>query len=320
MIDLKEIIQYIKTNAYHYKTDKSLYNIIVGAKTHQTYFDACSQQLLSLYHSHPNLKYPSFDRIFNDTDENNNSNSNTLKVSPRYTFESLQQTFQVIQLLTQTISNHQHQSFSFIPVSQIEKVQKKAKQLYYQILNNNDEKLFEKEIYNLFASINSNNELSILHYFLQGYEETMYTNQQVGIIELISDEELIRIKMNDLVEMMNQIEDKEKFKILHKTIILPELSQNAYETYRHLKNDKNMQEIAVIESVKENTVEDHVLELFIKGYLSNYDLYINQTFYSAFKSFYQNNKEERLKEFKLKFPDHSYFEIKLAIVRFSREE
>ncbi|MGO3726935.1 MAG: helix-turn-helix domain-containing protein, partial [Staphylococcus carnosus] len=109
---MKEIIQYIKTHAYHYKTDKSLYNIIVGAKTHQTYFDACSQQLLSLYHSHPNLKYPSFERIFKDSNVYNNNVSKTLKVTPRYTFESIQQTFQVIQLLTQTISNHQHQSLS----------------------------------------------------------------------------------------------------------------------------------------------------------------------------------------------------------------
>ncbi|WP_237340568.1 helix-turn-helix domain-containing protein [Staphylococcus carnosus] len=319
MIDLKEIIQYIKTHAYHYKTDKSLYNIIVGAKTHQTYFDACSQQLLSLYHSHPNLKYPSFERIFKDSNVYNNNVSKTLKVTPRYTFESIQQTFQVIQLLTQTISNHQHQSLSFIPVSQIDKVQRKAKNLYYEILNNDEEKLFKEEIYTLFASINSYNELSILHYFLQGYEETMYTNQQVGMIELISEEELIRLKMNDLVEMMNQIENKDKFKILHKTIILPELSQNAFETYQYLKNDKTMKEISVIENVKENTIEDHVLELFIKGYLSDYHLYINQTFYSSFKSFYQNNKEERLKVFKSKFPEHSYFDIKLAIVRFSRE-
>lgn len=318
MIDLKEIIQYIKTHAYHYKTTKSLYNIIVGAKTHQTYFDACSQQLLSLYHSHPNLKYPSFERIFNSLNESGDNLNIDLKITPRYTFESIQQTFQVIQLLIQTISYNNHHTLSFIPVSQINKVQHRVKRIFHKIKQEQKEKLFEEEIYLLFKRINKENDNSILHYFLQGFEEKMYTNQQVGMIESLTDDDLLRIKMNDFVEMMSQLENKDDFPILNKAIILPVLSQNAYQTYQHVKEGLKMKQIAHLENVKENTVEDHILELFIKGYLSDYNKYLNEVFYSNFKPFYQNQKESRLKAFKAEFPNNSYFEIKLAIIRIAR--
>lgn len=319
MIDLKEIIQYIKTHAYPYKTAKSLYNIIVGAKTHQTYFDACSQQLLSLYHSHPNLKYPPFERIFNNLSENDDNLNIDLKINPRYTFESIQQTFQVIQLLIQTISYNNHYTLSFIPVSQINKVQRKVKIIFHKIIQDQKEKLFEKEVYQLFSRINKENDNSILHYFLQGFDETMYTNQQVGMIESLTDDNLLRIKMNDLVEMMNQLENKDVFPILNEAIILPILSQNAYQTYQHVKKGLDMKQIAHLENVKENTIEDHILELFIKGYLSDYKMYLNESFYNNFKPFYQNQKASRLKVFKSEFPNNSYFEIKLAIVRIARE-
>ncbi|MEJ7245477.1 hypothetical protein WL360_12175, partial [Staphylococcus epidermidis] len=82
----------------------SIFNIITGKKSHQTFFDACSQQLLSLYHSLPNLKYPSFERY------SNNFNIETAQYQsiinhPRHTYDSLVNTFNAIQLLTQTLSN-----------------------------------------------------------------------------------------------------------------------------------------------------------------------------------------------------------------------
>ncbi|PTE73936.1 hypothetical protein BUY44_03525, partial [Staphylococcus devriesei] len=63
---MHSIISYASTHAFNYKTDKSIYNILSGKKTHQTFFDACSQQLLSLYHSFPKLKYPSFERFITE--------------------------------------------------------------------------------------------------------------------------------------------------------------------------------------------------------------------------------------------------------------
>lgn len=38
----------------------------------------------------------------------------------------------------------------------------------------------------------------------------------------------------------------------------------------------NMNEIAEHQNVKINTIEDHVLEIFIKGYQNDYNTYVNQ--------------------------------------------
>lgn len=317
MMNLNEIIQYIKTHAFHYKTDKSIYNILIGAKTHQTYFDACSQQLLSLYHSQPHLKYTSFERISHENNEN--QSSIPLKVSTRYTFESMQQTFQVLQLLIQTISFKQHHTLSFIPVSEISKVQKRVKHIYYKLEQQQCLDAFKSEVYQLFELLNQVQPYALLHYFLQGYDEVMYTNQQVSLIENLTLSELATIKMNDLVEMMHFLEDKVQFPILHQMIILPSLSLNSKDTLKLAKNGLSLETIAQKEGVKVNTIEDHIIELYIKGYFTNYSLYLDTDNLDAFKNFYTNHREERLRNFKAAFPDMSYFEIKLAIVLLARE-
>ncbi|MHD0397661.1 helix-turn-helix domain-containing protein [Staphylococcus simulans] len=316
-MDLNEIIQYIKKHTFHYKTDKSIYNILIGAKTHQTYFDACSQQLLSLYHSQPDLKYTSFERIYHQNHEA--IASIPLKVSTRYTFESIQQTFQVLQLLVQTISFKQHHTLSFIPVSEISKVQKRVKKIYFELETHQHFQSFKTEIYQLFELLNQAQPHSILHYFLQGYDEVMYTNQQVSLIENLNISELAIIKMNDLVEMIHLIEDKTTFPILNQAIILPTLSINTKDTLKLVHSGSSLERIAHQEGVKVNTIEDHIIELYIKGYFTDYSLYLDSEKLNEFKAYYLGRQEERLRNFKAAFPDMSYFEIKLAITKLARE-
>lgn len=315
---LNELIQYIKTHAFDYKTKKSLYNILIGAKTQQTYFDACSQELLSLYHSQPELKYPTFERYYDQIQQLQTS-AMSIEVNNRHTYESIQTTFQVIQLLIQTFSHGEHHTFSFIPVSQLTNVQEKTKKLFNYIKQTNQEIAFKNEIYDLFKKLNSRNCHSIIHYFLQGFDETMYTNQQVTLIEHISEEELFVLKMNDLVEIIQIIEDENSFPILNQTILLPTLSQNAKWTYTLIMQGYKMVQIADIEKVKVNTIEDHILELFIKGYLHDYSKFEGKMSYQLFKNFYLNHPGQKLKHYKTAFPEMSFFEIKLAMVRIARE-
>lgn len=68
---MQHIIKTALQQTFNYKTNKSIYNILVGKKSHQTFFDACSQQQLSLYHSLPLLKYPSFELFLENITEFN---------------------------------------------------------------------------------------------------------------------------------------------------------------------------------------------------------------------------------------------------------
>src|SRR5699024_5059673 len=136
---------------------------------------------------------------------------------------------------------------------------------------------------------------SILHYFLQGYDEVMYTNQQVSLIENLKMSELAIIKMNDLVEMMHLLEDQETFPILHQAIILPALSINTKDTLKLVNNGLSLEAIAQKEGVKLNTIEDHIIELYTKGYFTDYSLYLDKEDLNEFKTFYIDRQEERLR-------------------------
>ncbi|MBE5665384.1 helix-turn-helix domain-containing protein [Staphylococcus sp. SS251] len=311
---MQHIIKTALQQTFNYKTNKSIYNILVGKKSHQTFFDACSQQQLSLYHSLPLLKYPSFELFL----ENINEFDSEVEIAlhPRFTFESMVQTFQSMQLLVQTMSNIKQQSFQFVPISQNNKIQETVKIVYNYIKENDLQSDFENELHHLFEAIFLKGPC-YLHYYLQGYDEPMYTRQQVSLIEQISQQQLFEYEMNNLVAMMFELE-KIEYTILSRLIIKPTLSNQTFITYTKLLENFTMENIAEQQQVKINTIEDHVLEILIKGYMSNYDDYIDDELLQQFLNFYNSHRGERLKYYKEKFDSLSYFQIKVLIVGIER--
>ncbi|MCD8786237.1 helix-turn-helix domain-containing protein [Staphylococcus gallinarum] len=316
---MQNLFHFIQQNTHHYKTEKSIYNIIIGKKSHQTFFDACSQQLLSLYHSLPNIQYPSFERYYNLSQSEIETTLN-VRVHPRYTFDSLVNTFQAIQLLTQTISQLQHKDSQFIPLTQQQTIHKRVKYVYKYLKEANLEQDFIAELHMLFEAIHKENQGTYIHYYLQGFEDSMYTRQQVSLIEGLPQELLFELELNDLVVMMFQIEDNERYPILHQLIVLPTLLHKTDLSFEGLKKGLTMDDLAQHQHVKINTIEDHVLELFIKGYLSNYKAFLKDDLNSDFLNYYIQHKDERLRNYKERFPSLSYFAIKLIIVGIERGE
>ncbi|MBE9454031.1 helix-turn-helix domain-containing protein, partial [Staphylococcus epidermidis] len=301
---------------FNYKTNKSIYNILIGKKSHQTFFDASSQQLLSLYHSLPNLKYSTFEQFILQKDDFNKSIQ--VKIHPQYTYDSLTQTFSCIQLLIQTLSHTRKESNTFIPIVQNTYVQQRVKQLYHQVIESNQVSNTIDEIYLLFENLNNKDNHTFLHYYLQGYEESMYTRQQISLIEGIPQSELFEREMNELIDILNQLKDSTKYPILSQAIILSPLLTNTYLSYQKLKSGLSLKEIAQLQNVKLNTIEDHILEMYIKGYLIDYTLFINKKDILEFINYYQKHRGERLKFYKEHFTDWTYFQIKLVIVGIER--
>ena len=302
--------------AFNYKTNKSIYNILIGKKSHQTFFDASSQQLLSLYHSLPNLKYSTFEQFILQKDDFKKSIQ--VKIHPQYTYDSLTQTFSCIQLLIQTLSHTRKESNTFIPIVQNTYIQQRVKQLYHQVIESNQVSNTIDEIYLLFENLNNKYNHTFLHYYLQGYEESMYTRQQISLIEGIPQSELFEREMNELIDILNQLKDSTKYPILSQAIILSPLLTNTYLSYQKLKSGLNLKEIAQLQNVKLNTIEDHILEMYIKGYLIDYTLFINKKDILEFINYYQKHRGERLKFYKEHFTDWTYFQIKLVIVGIER--
>ena len=314
---MQEMISYVKHHSFNYKTNKSIYNILSGKKSHQTFFDASSQQLLSLYHSLPKLKYQTFERLLNKSD----IEELNIKIHPRFTYDSLNNTFKCIQLLIQTISQYLHHQLKFVPMNQQVFIQNRVKKIYSDIIENNLIKDFEQEVTDLFQSISLHNDNKCyLHYYLQGYDEPMYTRQQVSLIENISISKLYTLELNNLVTLVSEIEDKQRYPILSKCIILSSLLIKTSITQQYLHQGLSLNEIAIAQNVKLNTIEDHILELFIKGYEKNYEDYVEKKAIFQFTKYYVEHKGERLKVYKQEFDNLSYFEIKLIIVGIERGE
>ena len=119
------LIRFTRMQAHNYKTEKA-YIILSQAKIPSNLFDACSQQLLSLYHSLPNLKYPSFVGYIQNGQQDVDS-TRLIRTHPRYTYDSLLNTFKALQLLTQTISNISHDSLHFVPITHNNTIQHRVK-------------------------------------------------------------------------------------------------------------------------------------------------------------------------------------------------
>ena len=304
------------SHAFNYKTNKSIYNILTGKKSHQTFFDASSQQLLSLYHSLPNLKYSTFEQFILQKDDFKKSIQ--VKIHPQYTYDSLTQTFSCIQLLIQTLSHTRKESNTFIPIVQNTYIQQRVKQLYHQVIESNQVSNTIDEIYLLFENLNNKYNHTFLHYYLQGYEEAMYTRQQVSLIESKSQQELFELEMNQLVDVMFEIEDMQKHPLLNQTIIRPTLLNKTKLTLHQLEQGHPIQDISTVQNVKLNTIEDHLLELFIKGYINDYDSYLDITTIQPFIDFYKSHIGIKLREYKQQFDTLTYFQIKLVIVGIER--
>src|SRR5699024_4086944 len=88
------------------KTNKSIYNILIGKKSHQTYFDATIEHLKLYYGCLPNLKYHHFESIIE-----NGSYSQYKPIKANTFYEQAYQTIQTILLFFQ-IDSHKKNNYT----------------------------------------------------------------------------------------------------------------------------------------------------------------------------------------------------------------
>ena len=96
----------------------------------------------------------------------------------------------------------------------------------------------------LFQAISlNNNNKCYLHYYLHGYDEPMYTRQQVSLIENISISKLYTLELNNLVTLGSEIENKQRYPILSECIILSSLLNKTSITQQYLHQGLSLNEM-----------------------------------------------------------------------------
>lgn len=306
---MKPLISFAYRRAFPHKNKKSIYNIIIGKKTHQTFFDATSLELLSLYGCAPHISFEHFEALVSKSDIRHVD----IPTSTHVTYPILQQSFVALQLLIQTLSHAQHQHFQFIPLTSQIDIHQKVKYMYHQIKHHGTLESAKAEIYSLFKTLNDKHANSTAHYYLTGYDETMYTQRQVGQVTELDDDALTVSHYNDLLMIYELLSDTTQFPILHQCITAFPISHTVKRSLTRLLEGQTVTQIAQQTQRTENTIQDHILELFICNYLTSYTDFL-QNHINDFIRFYMQQPYERLRFYKEHFEQLSYFEIKLAII------
>ncbi|MEJ7540735.1 helix-turn-helix domain-containing protein [Staphylococcus intermedius] len=312
---MKQLILYLYDHASAYKTRKSIFNIIIGKKSHQTFFDAVSLNVLSLYGCAPKLTYEQFEQIINQEE----NTIKRLETSHLMTFQTLDATFKAIQLLIQTVSHIQNHQRTFLPIASQVEIHDTVRQIYYEIEQRQLHATLEKEVTTLFELLDEKHDTIYCHYLLTGYDEPMYTFSQISMIEAIDIQDLFTAHYEALLSIYRFIQNAEQFPILSQCIMPLEISERVLQTLHLLENNYTIDQIAEIEQVRETTIEDHILDLFMKHQLTNYEDFFRQP-YVPFLKYYQEQPYQRLKRYKEQFESLSYFELKLAIIGSAKGE
>ncbi len=103
---------------------------------------------------------------------------------------------------------------------------------------------------------------------------------------------------------------------IHKSNIL--LSGSSRETWLLLQRNMTITEISKTRKLKEATIMDHIIELALTGIDFNYFLYISDEEINKVEELYILLGSKRLKTYKERLPNLSYFQIRLALTILDR--
>ncbi|GGI39884.1 helix-turn-helix domain-containing protein [Mammaliicoccus stepanovicii] len=307
---MKDIILKTLSMKHEHKTEKSIYNILIGKKTHQTYFDATIEHLKLYYGCLPNLNYSDFENVVQEA--NIDHAHHTIQSNQFYS--QAKQTVSIILLLIQMISEKKHGNNQYQPIINDKDVQLYAKKLYI-LIKDNQEDSFISEIYTLFELIETKFGKIYLHYLISGYEETSYTPEQIALLENISIMKLKSQLIEEYQFIQFSILDKQTFPILSMIDVKPPLHYQTMETFKLLKQTTQIHQLAKLKKVKEHTIHDHVIEMYIKGYLTDPYIFIVKENFEKFIQVFQDKPNQNLKYYYEALGSTiPYFEIKIMYV------
>ncbi len=313
VIDLQDIIMKTLSMKHENKTYKSIYNILTGKKTHQTYFDATIEHLKLYYGCLPNLKYADFEKVVEQQ-----INKDLKPIVGDYFYHQATQTVGTLLLLIQMVSQRKHEHFSYQPIINDKTIQFKAKELYISI-KDDSENQFITEVHHLFEDMNQFFNEIYVHYLLAGYRETPYTTEQIALLEDIS---IIKLKAHLVEEyqfIQVTLQNEDKYPILSQIKFMPKLHQQTLTTYQLLNQTYDIETLARLKNVKSHTIHDHVIEMYIKGYLTDKNKYIDDDKFLKFVKAFEGKPNQNLKYYYEALGEFTYFEIKLMYVIYAME-
>ncbi|MFD2045893.1 helix-turn-helix domain-containing protein [Ornithinibacillus salinisoli] len=327
------------------RTISGIYHLLKGKKSIQSIHDARMFQIEKVYGLYPNLHKEFFDKKVKELNKNElisfETNSEEIfrltnagkqwlnqhdNIIPYSYFNGLKYSsispifYERLLLLIQTLTNSNKKNFSFIPIVDKVAVTSWVKNYYRKTKRDNQTLLHH--LYHDISSILQQikpTEAAIFVDRLTGYKYYGMSIDQLANKYSLEPEDIRLLLVGIIHQMLQRIDNnKDNYRIL--PLLLTDLSGNhlitntAKRTKQLLDRNYSIDHIARIRGLKENTIQDHIVEIAL--YDTDFPIYN-----------YVDKKVEKeivaaitqLKSFKLREIKHavheniSYFQIRLVL-------
>ncbi|MGN1401201.1 MAG: helix-turn-helix domain-containing protein [Bacillus sp. (in: firmicutes)] len=346
---LENVIAYCLNQLKGERTVYSVYHILTGKKTSQTIQDIHLYRLGPLFRTCPDLDRPSFDQIIDQLQEreyitvSEEKGQYGLTAKGQRFFETASGTLKQLSyldgfkyhsggavfwkrlsLLFQVISNAVHKNNRYLAIQRDSLVQKWLKQyLAIQKLSSAElaSRLYEEllEVLECMEEPNS----TVLMLKLSGYHRAGYSNKQISSMTAL-DEWLIHFVALDAIHGILSITSADPIRYPLLSSILKEnenihsstLTKSSRQTLQYLVNGSTVEQIVSMRNLKQNTIEDHIVEIAIQ--VPDFDItpYVSERELDLVCEVIRQYNTNQLKTIKRHLPDDiSFFQIRLALAR-----
>lgn len=315
---MKTINLYIKTHYLPDKSVKSLWKLLIGARTQQTYFDAVMQDLLPVYELYPHVSFEAVNRLIhqkNNVDDDHNKN---VSLYP-YFYYATDIAFTSFVLLLQTVSEYLYHSYNYLPSSNRLFIQQHIKKLFIKIKKEDQFIILAQEVDDLTQYITRQAGSCYFIHLLHGHQIRPASLEQLSKQFNVSIDE---IKSQMIIEknLMIHAFKTRQYKVLSYLYVRVPLHINTGDTYQRLVSGDSIDTIQRSKSVRMHTIQDHIIEIMIKDYPIDTSCYLSEKEYLSIKEILENYRYGKLKSLYELSPVKDYFKLKIAVVKYKMEQ
>ncbi|AXM90024.1 hypothetical protein CI793_03230 [Anoxybacillus ayderensis] len=227
-----------------------------------------------------------------------------------------------LSLLIQTVTNIIHRT-PFEPIHRDERIQSFVKQWLFQHkhMQTIARSLYE-EMYELLSRVEEK-DANIFVWRLTSHARIGWTNEQIAYA--IKEEDVaVSLSFQNVLHFILETTEKEKetFPLLFslREQMRTQLTSSAQKTWEMLKEGYSLEQIAELRRLKKGTIEDHVVE--IATYVPSFVTmpFLDENKRKRIIQQARQLKTKKLRAIKEALPDVSYFEIRLALARWDKED
>lgn len=311
---MKTINRYINSNFLPDKSTKSLWKLLNGTRTQQTYFDAIMQDLLPVYELYPNVSLKAVEKLVS----NRQNSKDQLKLYPFFHYAS-EVSFISFVLLLQTVSEYLYQSNTYYPSTNRLFIQQHVKRLFLQIKSENQFLALAKEVYQLTQQIEKEVGSCYFIHLLYGHQITPTSIESIAQQYEVSVEDIASKLFIEKNYILNAFKLSD-YKILSQLYVRVPLHLNTNDTYQRLLSGETIEMIEVKKRIRIHTIQDHIIEIMIKGYPIDISSFITSEEYESILPVLKAHQFGKLKSYYELSPIKDYFKLKIAIVKYKLEQ